>query len=360
MSNKVDYTKIKYVEAYCSAETLRETISAHGVAVIPSVFNSNECAEAKTLANNFLASTFEQPGDNVCMENAARWRNISRNFYAKHGGLIQHFGIGQSDFAWYARSKPQVIDIFKTLWNVKHTRDLVVSFDGANVTPPPERTGLGWQSADKMWLHTDQSERKKTICSVQGMVNLVDVDEGDATLLVIRGSNNLHAAFFAHFGLSAKGDWQILTQEHVDWFLAQEYAPGKRCELMAVKARAGDMIFWDSRTIHMGLAPSRGRAHADRWRYVVYVAMFPRCTLTAVQLRKRILYVNDGRTTNHWGTKLFAATPHTYGAPLCELRRKSKAEEREENKFNWMLIKARGGVPNSRMNRLSETARALV
>lgn len=340
-----------YVEVYCDGDALRDTIAAQGVAVVRGVFSAEECAEAIRLANEYLANTFANVSDNVHMDDPTSWKNITKTFWAKHGGLLQHFGIGQSDFVWYARSKATIIALFKTLWGAKHARDLVVSFDGANVTPPPEVTGTGWQPPSKMWLHTDQSERKRGLVSVQGMVNLVDVDVGDATLLVIRGSNVLHEAFFAHFSLKANGDWQVLTHEHVNWFLAREYAPGKRCELMAVRARAGDAIFWDSRTIHMGLAPSRGRANADRWRYVVYVAMFPRSTLSEVQLRKRRMYVNDGRTTNHWGTKLFAEKPHTYGAPLCALRNPPA---------NKMALMLHGAASDYRINQLSDTARQLV
>lgn len=319
----MNYNKVKYEVMKSTPETLLADLKAHGVAVVPGVFSETECTTAISLAHNYLSRVFEDDANNVLLAQPATWANVTKTMYAKHGGLLQHFGCGQSAFAWYAREAPAVRSLFQKLWS---TPDLVVSFDGINVTPPPEVTGCGWQPADKMWLHTDQSEKKAGLHSIQGLANFATVSEGDATLCVIKGSHQLHAAFFAKFGLHAKGDWQLITEEQLFWFLDQEYdAPEdrRRCELVAVKAGAGDMVFWDSRTIHMGLGPSPGRPNKEHWRYVAYVAMFPRSKLKAVQLEKRkTKYLEEGRTTNHWGTKLFAEKPHTYGKPICKERRR--------------------------------------
>ena len=51
-------------------------------------------------------------------------------------------------------------------------------------------------------------------CS-QGFVNLYDVNEGDATLTILEGSDQHHADFYAHFGLDVKDDGSKLDQiEH--------------------------------------------------------------------------------------------------------------------------------------------------
>jgi len=316
----MNFTKLKYEEFNNTPETLLNQIKTYGVGVVPKVFTPEQCAIAIELANNYMANVFEDDMHNVLIAKETTWKNVSKTMYAKHGGLLQYFGCGQSKFAWYAREAPPVRAIFEKLWN---TKDLVVSFDGINVTPPPEVTGIGWQAAGKMWLHTDQSDKKTGLHSIQGLANFATVAEGDATLCVIKGSNQLHAAFFAKFGMKAKGDWQLITDDQLCWFLDQQYdtPEGKKhCEVVAVKANAGDMIFWDSRTIHMGLGPSSGRVNKQTWRYVAYVAMFPRSKLKPHQLEKRKKYVETCRTTNHWGTKLFAEKPHTYGNPIHKTR----------------------------------------
>lgn len=308
---KIHFNRLRYTTVEATAETLKAVILQEGVAVIRNVLSEEECRVAIGKGNDYLSSIFMDDQYNVRMQDVASWRNLTKSLYAKHGGLIQHFGAGQSDFAWYVRTMPAVRAIFEVLWN---TTNLFCSFDGVNITPPPERTNCGWQPATSHWLHTDQSERKVGLRSVQGLVNLVKVEEGDATLMVLRGSNRHHDAFFAHFGVHADGDWFKMSDEHVDWFVA------RGCEPIALAANAGDMIFWDSRTIHMGLGPSRNRAHADRWRYVVYVAMFDATLLTSKDISKRYTFVEQHRTSNHWGLTAFPKNPRTYGGLLPAVR----------------------------------------
>lgn len=307
----LNFNHLRYATFENTAQTLRADIEQHGVAVIRNVLSPDQCRHAVELAMSFLNNIFVDPIHNVQMDRVASWRNLTKSMFAKHGGLIQHFHAGQSALAWYVRTIPSVRAIFEQLWG---TSNLFCSFDGVNITPPPEATNCGWQSPKVHWLHTDQSEKKRGLISVQGLVNLVDVDEGDATLMVFKGSNTLHEAFFAHFKAHADGDWFRINDEHAAWFIA------RGCEPIAISARAGDMIFWDSRTIHMGVGPSRGRANPSRWRHVVYVAMFNADTLSKVEVLKRKMFVEEGRTSNHWGTTAFPKNPHTYGGPVPEQR----------------------------------------
>jgi hypothetical protein len=299
---------MEYVTISNTIEDLKNSIQQNGVGVLKGVISKDECKTTISKMHEWL--NYKPKTEKIELGKPETWRNISKILYANHGGLIQHFDIGQAQFSWDLRQKQEIKSIFEKLWD---TKDLIVSFDGSNITPPPEVTNLGWNNPNKLWLHTDQSPKKVGLCSIQGLVNLEDVDEGDATLLVLKGSNNYHAEFFAEHKVEAKGDWYKLNDEEMKWFI------NKGCKLQAIKASAGDMIFWDSRTIHMGVSPSKGRKNADRWRYVVYIAMFPRSFLTSSQLKKRIGYFKDGRTTNHWGNKLFPKLPRTYGGEISEM-----------------------------------------
>ena len=323
----INYNKVKYIELSNTIENLKENIEKYGVGVIPNVLTSDECKDAINKDNTWLNYKPVEENDKIKIDDKNSWRNIANVLHGNHGGLIQHFNIGQSQYAWDMRQNKKVKDIFEVLWNAK---DLIVSFDGTNVTPPPEVTNLGWRNQNKMWLHTDQSHKKIGLQSVQGLVNLVDVDDSDATLCVLLGSNNLHQKFFDENKLETKNDWYKLKNDtEVKWFL------DKGCELVAIKAPAGSMIFWDSRTIHMGIAPSKERQHKDRWRYVVYVAMFPRSKLTTKELEKRQKYFKNGRTTNHWGNRLFPKLPRTYGVAVAKM---NPYIEPELNEIGKLLI----------------------
>lgn len=67
------------------------------------------------------------------------------------GGLYNLYGVSQEQFCWDIRQSPKVIESFSTIWG---TDELLVSFDGANVSVP-----LGLSDDDpraKAWPHVDQ------------------------------------------------------------------------------------------------------------------------------------------------------------------------------------------------------------
>ena len=278
--------------------------------MIENILTPEECENIQNRAHQWLENVPKNNTDKVLRDDKKSWKNITKVLYAKHGGLIQHFGVGQSQFVWDVRQHPKVIDVFRKIWK---DDNLITSFDAANITPPPEDTNLGWQNPDKHWLHTDQSPKKQGMQSIQGLVNLEDVSDGDATLCVVTSSNKLHSEFFTKMKKESKGDWYKLENDNeLKWFL------DKGCQVVAISAPKGSMILWDSRTIHMGLSPQKMRKNI-RWRYVVYVAMFPRKSISTTNLKKRAEHIKNGRMTNHWGVKLFPKVPHTYGGAIPEI-----------------------------------------
>lgn len=132
---------------------------------------------------------------------------------------------------------------------------------------------------------------------------LEDVDVGDATLTVVAGRNKLHSHVFT----DTKDD------NTLNWFISNG------CVMSGVSAKAGSMILWNSKTVHMGLSPSKKRYNKNRCRKVVYVSMFPRSKHNNTVLKKRVEYFNEGRTTNHYGNKLFGKSPRTYGKELAQM-----------------------------------------
>jgi len=69
--------------------------------------------------------------------------------------------------------------------------------------------------------------------------------------MVMRGSHRFNDEFFEGHSMEKKAkwgkvpdDWHGFDEDEVKWF------EGKGCELVKVDCGAGDLIVWDSRTVH--------------------------------------------------------------------------------------------------------------
>jgi hypothetical protein len=91
------------------------------------------------------------------------------------------------------------------------------------------------------------------------------------------------------------------------------------CDI-CVKAPAGSLVLWDSRTVHQGMEPMKDRTKPNI-RCVPYICMTPASLATQTQLKKRIKYFEEQRTTNHWPHKIkvFPEFPRTYGNKLLQV-----------------------------------------
>ncbi len=303
--------EIVYSDEETTLKSLVKKLKKNGVATLSDILDEKECENITIDAFKWLNEKPLNKEDKFDINDKKTWRNISKKFNALHGGMIQHHNIGQSQFAWNVRSHPNVKKVFEKLFK---TNDLYVSFDGVNITPPPEVTNLGKRTS-RLWFHTDQGYKKKGMISIQSFVTMMNVDEGDSTLLVLKGSNVFHEEFFETFKtFRPNGDWCKLTEEHLDWFITK-----KGCKPTAIKASKGSIILWESRTIHMGLSAASERQNKDRFRLIIYVAMFPKTNLTESDKEKRKKWFEEGRMTSHWGTKLFSKIPRTYGTAIIQM-----------------------------------------
>jgi ectoine hydroxylase-related dioxygenase (phytanoyl-CoA dioxygenase family) len=290
-------------------EHLNQKLETDGVAVIPNILDQTQINSAIDGMHQWLNDVWSSDSERIKMDNI----NTYRNFYKLiplHSGMIQHHGIGHQQFIWDIRQNQNVINTFSTIWS---DPDLLVSFDGANFVFPPEQTNRGFYRGGQ-WFHTDQSSEKKGLHCIQGMVNLFDVTEGDGTLSVLVGSNNLHEQFFAEKGITERSDWYKISDDDLQWFI------NKGCQWRNVLAPAGSMILWDSRTFHMAIEPQKGRS-SENFRFVTYVCMLPKSGATDIDIKKRILAFKSRRMTSHWPykVKMFPKQPRTYGAALPKL-----------------------------------------
>jgi hypothetical protein len=304
-------------EAYTvqTKEELKACLQEHGVAILPGVLDAPKCA---ALAGGLWAAVEQlSQGWRVPLRRAdpATWKGIYA-LQPKHGMLFQHWQLGQSQACWNVRQDPAVCDVFAELWGVPPA-ELICSFDGVALGVPPERTGRGWfQGMNK--LHCDQSFTRNELDCYQGWINGQPTEPGDATLTFLRKSHRFHAEAGGRFPeLLGTQHWNQLTDEMIRYYVEECGCP-QEC----VRCPAGSLVLWDSRTIHSGRQPTRGRAQPSE-RAVVYVCMTPRAAATPALLRKRQKAFAEQRMTCHCPHRpmLFAKRPRCYpGQPLPEVQ----------------------------------------
>ncbi|KAF2031074.1 hypothetical protein EK21DRAFT_111317 [Setomelanomma holmii] len=169
------------------------------------------------------------------------------------GGMYHRYRVQYEKVIWDARTEPAVIDAFERLWG---TRELLVSFDGMNLTLPS--TDL---KPSTPWPHVDQNPNSKGMQCVQGILNLAPNGPDDGGLVVLKGSHKVNETFFKlHPETKGAGtwgsfDWHGFNEEEVDWF------KDRGCEEIKVCAEPGDLILWDSRQIHYNKVPSTQNTH---------------------------------------------------------------------------------------------------
>lgn len=299
-------------ERYCATvESVEKTLEEFGVAILPSVLDENETKHMREGMWGYLEHITQKFPTPIHRENPQSWKSL-KHLYPHHSMLIQHWGIGHAQMLWNLRQNEKIINVFSKIHKTE-PEDLLVSFDGASFHFPPEITGIGWFGR-ALNLHTDQSYLRNDKECIQGWVSANPVEEGDATLTVLEGSHKVHADFAKHFNVKDKANWYKLSQEQKEFYLE------RGCKQKFISCPEGSLVLWDSRTIHCGIQPAKGRAQ-PKIRCIGYVCYTPRKLATKKDLEKKVQAFKDLRTTSHWPhkPKLFARVPRTYGGALPEV-----------------------------------------
>jgi len=200
---------------------------------------------------------------------------------------FNNYAVAHEKFMWDTRLEPGIVSAFARLWG---TEQLLVSFDALNITLP-NRTDKPPKGA---WEHIDQSPLRRGLHCVQGIVCLSKVGPEDGGLVVYPGSHKLNDEFFDT--QTDKETWDIAdkhiyTIPQLEWFAARGITPRK------IEADVGDLILWDSRTIHYGAEPS---PLSDTIRTVIYVAYTPARLATEETLKKKADIFRSWGGTSHW------------------------------------------------------------
>jgi len=211
-------------------------------------------------------------------------------------GIVVDAEVIQSAGAWYVRGLPKIKQAYQKIWNEDN---LIVSMDSLLLWKP------WWLNPGGRWLpltegfHVDQNPFQKPdkLC-VQGMVPLYDVTEAIGGLEVVPQSHlpksqetlRTHCPRF-----DGAGDFcRIMRNNPV------VVSNGRKL----LMAQAGDLILWDSRTIHSGfVGPAKGLGEQDPprlARLTQTVCMIPRSRATPRILEKRRIGFEQGHGFTHW------------------------------------------------------------
>jgi ectoine hydroxylase-related dioxygenase (phytanoyl-CoA dioxygenase family) len=197
------------------------------------------------------------------------------------------YGVVHEKFMWDARMEPGVLNAFAHLWG---TDELLASFDSLNVTFPNRKD----VSRNPPWEHIDQSPLRRGMHCVQGIINLSPSGPEDGGLVIYPGTHKYNDEFFdtqTDKSTWKKRDVYKFSREQLEWFKA------KGCKPLKVCSEPGDLILWDSRTVHYGSEPTE---LSSQIRTVIYAAFTPArlASEEALEMKRKIFSTWGG--TTHW------------------------------------------------------------
>jgi len=256
-----------------------------GYVVISGVANASEVAAAKGL----LWTDLERENPGLSRADPSTWGQWVWDLDER--GVVAN--LAQSAGAWLVRGLSKVKRAFAAIWGTEH---LLVSMDVVFVWRPwwTERTQPRTWLPVTEGLHLDQNPFDKPgLDCIQGMVPLLPVTEVTGGLKVVP---------FSHLG-EAKAETKRRYprwEGRGDWCRLGGSDPMQRCAILLC-ADPGDLILWDSRTVHgghvgTGASPSKPVGLA---RMTCTVAMTPQANASLEVCRLRREGFERGLAFNH-------------------------------------------------------------
>lgn len=257
-------------------------MQANGYAVVKNAIPRDRAVAYQQKAFDWLTSF----GTDLDLSRPETW--IKENFPIHSNINTFHFySVAHEKFVWDARMEPGVLKAFESLWG---TEELLVSFDSLNITFP-NRTDVPRKPA---WEHIDQSPLRRGLHCVQGIINLSNSGPEDGGLMVYPGSHKLNDEFFDTQTNKLTWDpldFYMFSSEQLSWFSERGIQPHKVC------AEPGDLILWDSRTVHYGAEPTE---KSSTIRTAIYAAYTPAKFASKEALETKAKIFKEFGGTTHW------------------------------------------------------------
>ena len=279
-----------------SQESL-DHLDSEGYVVIANALSPTDVDHALDLTWDYL----EKLGTGVDRNDVDTWGN-DRWPINVHGGIVPSQGIGHSAAQWFIRSAPDVKKAFASVWD---DEDLLVSFDGMALWRPTDIDPEWSTDRGGAWLHLDQHpiSRPGRQC-VQGAVTLTATSSDIGGNIMVPGSHKWFAEIPTRYAdrLAAIPVDQDHFRFPTDDPQLQETPP-----LMA-HMEPGDMMLWDSRTVHCSspgpqTALTTDRTAPELTRVASLVCMMPRAHSNPEVIAKRRAAVLNRISTTNWSDR---------------------------------------------------------
>ncbi|ETS78617.1 hypothetical protein PFICI_10679 [Pestalotiopsis fici W106-1] len=305
----------------------RDELFSQGYYVVKGAIPRDRAIQYQQRAFDWLKS-FGTPLD---LNDPSTWKAENLPVQSKLN-TFDHYGVVHEKFMWDARLEPGVVDTFAQIWG---TDELLVSFDSLNVTFPNRKD----KPPRAPWPHVDQSPMKRGLHCVQGIINLSHAGPEDGSFMLLPGSSALSDEFWDTQTDSASWeskDWRRFSEDEMKWWESKGLKPVK------VAAEPGDLILWDSRTVHWGGEPTQ---KSDTIRTVIYASYSPRklATEQALAEKQRVFKLNGA--TTHWAHDNIYLRPLVAHLPDGTIDPRNRAEPLEKPEMTEKLMKLAGLVP---------------
>lgn len=297
-----------------------------GYAVIRGVFTKEECG---SLVDRMWQHWSD--ASNGKLRREASFKSMKAMELPPHQhGIIQSYRSGYFETVREIRTDPRIILVYATLYATGH---LTGSIDRVNWKFP----GRPYRSVDA-WPHADQDAGRTGAITYQSYITLLPCSKNSPGNRFYSGSNNLFDTHFAYRRddeqarkKNGKNDWLRLSEKEAKNL-------GKQCPLVKPECEAGDLVIWDSRTVH---SPTDGSDFRDG-RFVVYTCynkLWEKARDEEFKAAKRAVF-NNRRASSHspLPIQLFPPKPRIYDnnnknpyieIPLDKLGGSSEPSERE-------------------------------
>jgi hypothetical protein len=288
-SNPLANEKTKLIEdlgAKIESQTYsdwRNDLLRDGYVVIKNAIPTESAVEYQKRIFEYLKSFNDDFDEN----DRSTWKVENLPDISDIGGLSK-YGASQHKIFWDIRQEQGYRKSFGKIWG---TDELLVSFDAFNVSIP----GLNNKNLRvKPWPHVDQSPYRNGLACIQGIAQFSSSGEKDGSLVVFKKSHRLSEQYFREvLGQDnwLKKDWVSIPDQDIKWF------EDRGAETLKIDAEPGDLILWDSRTIHYGQQPD---ADDGNIRTIAYISYSPASFATeeALEAKKKVFEAWAG--TSHW------------------------------------------------------------
>ena len=282
-----------------AADDLASTayLEEHGYVVIANALTQQEAAHALNLLWDYL----EELGTGINRNDPESWDD-DRWPTAVHGGILPSHGIGHCAAQWFIRDRAAVKQAFANVWQ---DDELLTSFDGVALWRPWTRYEH-WRTNDgPSWMHIDQHPigRPGKHC-VQGLVNLIATTPACGGNVMVPGSHKRFATIPEKYP-------ERLARIHpsIDHFrfpnddeLLADTQP------IICHLEAGDLLLWDSRTIHCSSPGLETPSFNDQlFRAISLVCMMPKSKSNEKVIAKRRVAVKNLVSTTNWSDRFINA-----------------------------------------------------